>query len=115
MHKIEYTRGTSCDFTHNYTAPVNLGATLIFAVKTSANDNDATDLTNSIMTPKRITMSGSTFPQTTVISILPGDVSVNTAPGRYYYSIKVIDVAGKEYEADAGTFQLSAITVNEVS
>lgn len=112
---ITYTRGTSYAVTHNYTAPQYLGATLIFTVKTVQNDTDITDLTNAIMAPKVITMSGSSFPQSTVIQMNPGDVSVDTAPGKCYYSIKVIDTQGKEYPVASGVFNLVAITTNEIT
>jgi len=112
---LTYTRGTSYAATHTYVAPVYLGATLLFTVKSVPNDTDITDTTNAIMTPKVITMSGSSFPQTTVIQINPADVSVDTEPGKYYYSIKVIDTAGKEYAAASGVFNLEAITTNEIT
>jgi hypothetical protein len=112
---ITYTRGTSYALTHTYTAPVYLGATLIFTVKSVQNDTDITDLTNAIMTPKVITMSGSSFPQQTLIQLNPADVSVDTVPGKYYYSIKIIDTQGKEYPAASGVFNLAAITTNEIT
>jgi hypothetical protein len=115
MGKLTYTRGTTYYLTHTYTAPQYLGVTLIFTVKTAANDSDSTDVTNSIMTPKRISMTGSTFPQTTVIKINPADVASTVVPNNYYYSIKVIDSNGDEYPCDSGSFTLKAITTNETS
>jgi hypothetical protein len=115
MGKLTYTRGTTYYLTHTYTAPTYLGATLIFTVKTVQNDTDATDVTNAVLTPKKITMTGSTFPQTTQIKISPTDVPSTIAPGNYYYSIKVIDSNGDEYPCDSGQFTLKAITTNETS
>jgi hypothetical protein len=112
---LTYPRGTTYSLTHTYTAPQYLGVTLIFTVKTVKNDSDITDITNAIMTPKVITMSGSSFPQTTPITIDPGDVSVNTKPGKDYYSIKVIDTQGNEYIVASGVFNLTAFTTNEIT
>jgi len=112
---IEYTRGTTYFLTHNYTAPTYLGATLLFGVKSVPNDTDPTDSTNAIMTYKRISMTGSTFPQTTPIKINPTDVAVTVEPGKYYYTVKVIDSEGDEFVVQQGTFQLLASTVNETS
>lgn len=75
-------------------------------------DDDVTDVTNSIMTPKTLTMSGSTFPQTTVVTILPTDIADSVIPNDYYYSLKVKDTTGAEYLADSGTFTLNASTTN---
>lgn len=111
-HTITYTRGTTYSLTHNYTGPA-LGVTLYFVVKSVANDIDASDTANSLFTPKSISMTGSTFPQITNIVISPTDVSVAKTPGTWYYSLKVKDASGHQYECDAGTFTLNAITVNE--
>lgn len=113
VNTIIYTRGTTYKITHTYTAPTYLGATLYFTVKKVANDSDATDTTNAVLPPKVITMTGSTFPQTTTITIAPSDVPVTVAPGKYFYSIKVKDTNGGEYVADSGIFTLEAITTNE--
>lgn len=115
MGKIIYTRGTTCNLTHTYTAPTYFGATLLFTIKTVKNDTDATDLTNAVLTPKRVSMTGSSFPQTTLITINPTDVPATVAPGTYYYSLKIIDSTGAEYPGDSGTFVLNAITTNETS
>lgn len=112
---IEYTRGTTYFLTHNYSAPTYLGATLLFGVKSVPNDTDPTDSTNAIMTYKRITMTGGSFPQTTLIHINPTDVAVTVVPGKYYYTVKVIDTEGDEFVVAQGTFQLAASTVNETS
>lgn len=112
---ITYTRGTTYNLTHTYTAPTYLGAKLIFTVKTVQNDTDITDLTNAVMTPKVITMSGSSFPQTTNIVINPADVAVTMEPGKYYYSIKVIDTQGEEYIVAQGRFDLVAYPTNEIT
>lgn len=112
---LTYTRGTTYNLTHTYTAPTYLGAKLIFTAKTVANDTDETDLTNSIMNPKIITMTGSTFPQTTNIVINPADVAVTVTPGNYWYSIKIIDTQGEEYIVAQGRFDLVAYTTNEIT
>ena len=112
---LTYTRGTTYNLTHTYTAPTYLGAKLLFVVKTVQNDMDITDLTNAVMAPKDITMTGSSFPQTTNIAINPGDVSVDMEPGKYSYSIKVIDTAGEEYIVAQGRFNLVAYTTNEIT
>lgn len=115
-NKITYTRGTTYKITHTYTAPEFLGATLIFTAKDVPYDSDDTDTANAVVPPKSITMSGSTFPQTTVIEIEPADVALTILPDTdYSYSIKVIDTAGKEYIADSGQFILVATTTNETS
>lgn len=116
VNPITYTRGTTYNITHTYTAPQYLGATLIFTAKTVPYDSDAPDTLNALFTPKKIIMSGSTFPQTTTITINPTDVSINTAPSKNYsYSIKVIDSTGAEYVCASGTFILDATTTNETS
>jgi hypothetical protein len=113
---ITYTRGTSYGLTHTYTAPQYLGEYLIFTVKTVQNDTDNTDLTNAVMPPKVIDMTGDAFPQSTGIVIMPTDVPVTTPPNnRYYWSIKVIDTSGAEYIVAQGTFALVAYTTNETS
>lgn len=115
---ITYTRGTTYVVTHNYTSqmsPAYLGANLIFTVKTVPNDTDETDLTNAIMTPKVVGMSGSTFPQRTNITINPGDVAVTEQPGKCYYSVKVIDTSGAEYIVSQGVFNLKAYPTNEIT
>lgn len=112
IHSITYTRGTTYSLTHNYTGPA-LGATLYFVVKNVANDSDAADTANSLFAPKVVTMTGSTFPQTTAVTINPSDVALTKLPGTYYYSLKVKDVNGHEYLCDSGQFILEAVTVNE--
>jgi hypothetical protein len=74
------------------------------------------DTANAVMTPKKITMTGSTFPQTTTITIAPTDVAISVAPSKNYsYSIKVIDSTGAEYLCQSGTFILQASTTNETA
>lgn len=112
MGKLTYTRGTTYRITHSYTAPTYLGATLYFTVKTSEFNTDATDVSEAVMTPKTIVMSGSVFPQTTTITIAPTDVATSVEPGDYFYSIKVVDSNGDEYVVDSGQFILQAVTTN---
>lgn len=112
---ITYTRGTTYKVSHNYVAPQYLGATLIFTVKTVPNDTDESDLTNSIMTPKVISMSGSSFPQNTTFNINPEDVATTVIPGKNYYSIKIIDTNSDEYIVAQGTFNLKAYPTNEIT
>lgn len=112
--KITYARGSSYAITHTYTAPTYLGSILYFVVKSVANDTDVSDTTNTIMPAKVISMTGSTFPQTTTITINPTDVPVSAPPGNYFYSIKVKDTTSKEYICVlSAPFVLTASTVNE--
>ena len=114
MGKIVYTRGTSYYLTVNYTAPTYLGATVFFTAKTVANDADSTDTTNQLFAPKSAAIPGSSFPQTLVLKISPGDIPVTVNPANnYYYSVKVKDTNGDEYMVDEGTFVLNAYTTNE--
>lgn len=116
MGKITYTRGTTYKITHRYTAPEFLGVTLLFTVKTVPSDEDITDVTTSIMTPKTVAMGGASFPQSTVITIDPEDVAVTVDPAKNYaYSLKVIDSNGDEYAVDSGSFILNAISTNRLS
>lgn len=112
---LTYTRGTTYNLTHTYTAPQYLGVTLIFTVKTVQNDTDITDLSNAVMTPKVIDMTGSSFPQTTLITINPADVAVTMDPGNYYYSIKIIDTHGEEFIVAQGRFALVAYPTNDIT
>jgi hypothetical protein len=107
---INYTRGTTYNLTHTYVAPQYFGANLIFTVKTVKNDTDITDLTNAVMTPKIIPMTGTSFPQSTHIAI-----EVTMEPGNYYYSIKVVDTDGQEFIAVSGSFVLAAVSTNEIT
>jgi hypothetical protein len=113
MGKITYIRGTSYSLTHNYTAPNYPGTKLIFGVKSVPNDTDPTDATNAIIAPKSIAMTGSTFPQSTVITINPTDVALTVAPGNYFYAIKIFDSNKGEYVVDSGSFVLTASSLNE--
>ena len=112
MSQIIYNRGTTYSLTHLYTAPIYFGSTLYFTVKNVEYDADTTDITNSIMTPKTATMTGSSFPQTTIVTILPTDIADTVPPQDYFYSLKVKDSTGAEYLADSGTFTLNASTTN---
>jgi hypothetical protein len=67
------------------------------------------------MTPKSIVMTGSSFPQSTKITISPTDIADSIAPGTYYYSIKIIDSNGDEYIGDSGQFRLMAVSTNRTS
>lgn len=111
MGKITYARGTTYSITHNYTGPI-LGATLYFTVKNVEFDTDGTDVSNSILTPKNLPMSGSTFPQTTTITIGPFDIADTVVPSDYFYDIKVLDTSGNVYLCDSGTFTLTASPTN---
>lgn len=111
MGKIVYNRGTTYVVTHNYTGPV-IGVTLYFTVKTVEFDSDATDTATAVLTPKNVTMSGTTFPQQTIITITPTDVADTVDPGDYFYDIKVLDSSGSVYLCDSGTFTLNATPTN---
>jgi hypothetical protein len=114
MGKIIYNRGTTYTLTHNYTAPQYPGVTLIFTAKIVAFDADDNDSSNAIFEPKVVAMSGSTFPQTTVLTINPGDVDLNIPPKGYFYSVKVIDSDGGEYITSSGVFVLEVTTTNQI-
>jgi hypothetical protein len=89
-----------------------LGETLYFTVKNVEYDADNTDTTESLLTPKTITMTGSTFPQSTVITINPADIADTVDPGDYYYDIKVLDTNGDVYLCVSGSFVLTASPTN---
>jgi hypothetical protein len=108
---LTYPRTTTFTITHEYTGPY-LGVTLYFTVKSVPYDADNTDVTDAIMTPKTISMTGSTFPQTTVITINPADVADTVIPGNYYYDIKVLDTNSDVYLCTSGSFQLTASPTN---
>jgi len=109
--KLTYPRTTTFTITHEYTGPY-LGTMLYFTVKSSQYDSDSTDTTDSILTPKNITMSGSTFPQTTIITINPSDIADTVAPGNYYYDIKVLDTNNDLYLCVSNSFVLTASPTN---
>ena len=106
-NKLTYPRTTTYTITHEYTGPY-LGTTLYFTVKSVQYNSDATDVTDSIMTPKNIPMTDTTFPQTTVITINPTDIADTVDPGNYFYDIKVLDTNGDVYLCTTGTFVLTA-------
>jgi len=115
MGKINYTRGTSYYLTVVYTAGPAAPVSAKFTAKTEPNDSDSTDTTNAIFAPKSGEFTGSTFPYTLVMKISPGDVAVSVPPANNYsYSVKVTDTNGDEWPVDSGTFNLIAITTNEV-
>lgn len=113
MAKLSYTRGTTYSMTFNYTPPTGgaNGATALFTVKTQLDD-DATDTTNAVLTPKNIAMTNNTC----TIEIAPGDVA-DTIPAakNYVFDIKVIDTAGKIYPAASGTFELDVTATNRIT
>lgn len=111
-NSINYTRGTTYVISFTYTAPTYLGETLLFTVKDVPYDTDATDVSNSIMTPKTISMTGTSFPQTVEVPIAPTDVADTVNPGKYFYSAKVVDTNGGEYIIASGPFVLSATSTN---
>ena len=110
-NKLIYPRTTTYTITHNYTGPF-LGVTLYFTVKNVQYDADGTDISESILAPKTIAMSGSSAPQTTTITINPADVADTVIPGNYYYDIKVLDTNGDVYLCTSGTFELTASPTN---
>ena len=110
-NKLTYARTTTYTITHEYTGPY-LGVTLYFTVKSVQYDADNADTADSILTPKTITMSGSTFPQTTIITINPADVADTVIPGNYFYDIKVLDTNGDVYLCTSGSFVLTASPTN---
>lgn len=113
MAKISYLRGTTYTMTFNYTPASGEanGATCLFTVKTQV-DNDATDTTNAVMSPKNITMTNNTCN----IVISPSDVA-DTIPAakNYVYDIRVIDGNGKIFPGSSGTFELDVTATNRIS
>jgi hypothetical protein len=104
---ITYPRTTTYTLTHNYTGPY-LGATLYFTVKDVPYDADNSDIGNSILPPKNITMAGDVSPQATTITIEPSDIADSVPPGVYYYEIKVLDTNGDVYLCVSNKFVLTA-------
>jgi hypothetical protein len=110
--KIVYTRGTTyaVGITYSNTSGV-AGAYALMTVKSSPGyDTDATD-SQSIIPPKEVTMVAGAA----TITIQPSDVGLNTPPGNYYYSVKVIDTEDEEYVIDSGTFKLVVVSTNRTS
>jgi hypothetical protein len=111
--EIEYVRGTTFQFTFNYTPPTGGadGATALFTVKTEI-DNDITDLENDILVPKNVAMSGNTCN----IEIAPGDVGMAHDPsGSYVWDLRVLDEDGKIYPCLAGKFKLDVTATNRIT
>lgn len=113
MAKLNYVRGTTYNMTFNYTPPEGAaaGATALFTVKTEI-DNDITDMTNDIMTPKNVPMTDNSC----VITIDPADVGMShDASNGYVWDIKVIDADGNIYPAVSGKFGLDVTATNRIS
>lgn len=113
MAKLSYTRGTSYSMTFNFTpAPGEAdAATCLFTVKTELDD-DATDTTNAVLTPKNIAMSNNSC----TISIDPSDVADTVEPANnYVYDIRVIDANGKIFDCVHGTFELDRTATNRIT
>lgn len=112
MGKITYDRGTTYVLTHIYQKNgVNSsdGQTLFFTVKTTDNDTSAADSTAILQ--KNITMSGAT----NVITILPTDIPVTQAEGKFFYDLKVKESATVTHKVDEGSFVLKASPTNRNS
>lgn len=113
MAKLSYVRGTTYNMTFNYTPPVGGadGATALFTVKTQLDD-DTTDTTNAVLTPKNVAMTANSC----TITIAPGDVADTVdASKNYVFDIKVIDTAGNIYLATSGTFELNVTATNRIT
>lgn len=113
MANLAYVRGTTFEITFNWFPPEGApaGTTLLFTVK-SEIDNDITDLTNDIMTPKNIAMTDNSA----VIEIAPGDVGMQHDPARnYVWDTKVIDAEGNIYPAVSGKFGLNVTATNRIT
>lgn len=115
---IKYSRGTTYTITHTYNGP-NPGVTLMFTVKTLQSDTDTTDTqlvasAGDVIVHKDVAMTG-TGTQTTVLTILPTDVSVTVPPGNYSCDLKVLDNTGAIYLVYSGQFILSATPTNRFS
>src|SRR6185295_16993052 len=113
MADLAYVRGTTFKMTFNYTPPEGApdGATALFTVKTEI-DNDITDLTNDILTPKNVAMTDNSC----TITIEPGDVGMAHDPARnYVWDIKVLDAGGNIYPAVSGKFKLDVTATNRIT
>ena len=113
MADLAYVRGTTYSFTFNWTPPVGApaGETALFTVKTEL-DNDITDLTNDILTPKNIAMTNNSC----VITIEAADVGMTHEKGsNYVWDIKVMDTDGKIWPAVSGKFKLNVTATNRIT
>lgn len=111
MAKLSYLRGTTYEWTFNYTPVAGAadGATCLFTVKTEVDD-DATDSTAIIK--KNITMVNNSC----TISIEPGDVDEKyDASKNYVFDMRVIDGGGNIYPALSGKFELDVTATNRIS
>lgn len=113
MADLEYTRGTTFEFTVNFTPAPGEGdaVTALFTVKTEI-DNDITDLENDIMIPKNVAMADNTCN----ITIEPGDVGMSHEKGGgYVWDVKVLDENGKIFPAVSGKFKLDVTATNRIT
>lgn len=110
---LEYVRGTTLQFTFNYTpaAGGGDGETALFTVKTEV-DNDITDLERDILVPKNIAMTNNSC----TIEIAPGDVGMeHEASGSYVWDLRVLDENNKIYPCLAGSFKLDVTATNRIT
>lgn len=107
--KISYNRGTTANYTVNYTNSSGVaGATILFSVKqdVDANTTDTTALfkTNAAMTANQA-----------IVEILPTSIAPSFDEGNYVYDIKVIDTSGDIFLLVEGVFALNASATNRTS
>lgn len=113
MADLAYVRGTTYKMTFNYTPPEGApdGETALFTVKTEIDD-DITDTTNEIMTPKNVAMTDNSC----VITIEPDDVGMtHDKASNYVWDIKVLDADGNIYPAVSGKFKLDVTATNRIT
>jgi hypothetical protein len=109
---MTYVRSTTFKFTHTYQKNgVNSsdGISLLFTVKPTEFDSDASDST-AILT-KTVAMTGAT----TVVTIDPTDIADTVAPGDYFFSIHIKESNGPPaviYPGISGTFKLVGDSTN---
>lgn len=111
MAKLSYLRGTTYEWTFNYTPVAGAadGATCLFTLKTEVDD-DSTD--SAAIVKKNITMSDNSC----TISIDPGDVAdTYDASKNYVFDIRVIDGDGNIYPALSGKFELDVTATNRIT
>ena len=82
------------------------GTKVFFTVKSTKYDTSANDSTAIIKQDVTLTAN------TGVIDLNPDTVADTVEPGKYYFDMSVLDVAGEIYSIDSGVFTLTAGTTN---
>ena len=82
------------------------GATAFLTVKPTEYDSDSADNTAIIKQTVSMTANSATF------ELTPTTLLDTVTPGKYYFDMSVLDVAGKIYSIDSGEFRISAGATN---